>query len=988
MAANSILADLNPNQQAAVKYWGSPLLILAGAGSGKTKVLTHRAAWLIQENKIHPASLLAITFTNKAAGEMKERITNLIGTTVGFAGTFHAFCARLLRQYGSNIGIDPDFVIYDTTDQLDAVKDVMSRLGLGKSFKPGPLISAVSQAKNELVTASEFAQYAQGDWQRKAALVFLEYQRLLKDNHALDFDDLLTSSVKLLTESSETLQRLGKRFQYILVDEWQDTNKAQYEIVRLLAQANGNQLTVVGDAAQCLPLGTKVATINGEKSIEKLKLGELVLAAAGRGKTHSVPINNIKVSKYKGDIFSVRLRSGRSLELTPNHILFARLNKQANKYYVYLMFRKDKGYRIGIATASRVPHKGRSAIGLLVRSVQEQADKMWVLKVCDGRASANFWEHWFVVKYGIPSLVFSTKGRNMALTQEQINTFYSSIDTRKAAERLFQDLLLFNEYPHHRPKGIASDLNPDRQLVRFTLFSDKRPSERSPWCGHRVSINTSNREIERMLIQKGYETRKANRNTWRIERCNWRYETSLTMAENIASAAGGVDINHSALIVDDKRFLFTPASHLRETMEVGVLEDNLIVVDEIVSIEKRIYEGKVYDLDVQTLHNYIAEGVVVHNSIYSWRGANYRNITALEKDFENLKIINLDQNYRSTQVILDAAYGVINKNKNHPILKLWTENPAGNRIKLYQARSEMDEASFVVRELKNLLAQGFRYADIAVLYRINAQSRALEEAFLHEGIPYTLIGGVRFYDRREVKDVLAYLKLLANPNDSISRKRAESLGKRRFAAYKKLQEKLVKDQNSTLELLDQVLEATSYMELYDKNNPEDQARLENIKELRSVATEFPKLVDFLEQVALVETVQEPKSKFPAAHLQAPERSDGGRVTLMTAHAAKGLEFPTVFIVGLEEGLFPHSRALTDQEELEEERRLAYVGITRAKKQLYLTFASKRLLFGQSGTSYPSRFLSEIPEKLVENLQGNLNSWQKDSFDDFFFADDF
>lgn len=617
MAANPILADLNPNQQAAVTYWGSPLLVLAGAGSGKTKVLTQRAAWLIQENKIHPTGLLAITFTNKAAGEMKERITNLIGSTPGFAGTFHAFCAKILRQYGTNIGIDPDFVIYDTSDQLDAVKDVITRLSLAKNYKPGSILGVISQAKNELVTASEFAQYAQGDWQRKAALVFLEYQRLLKDNHALDFDDLLVQMVRLLKESPETRGLLAKRFQYILVDEWQDTNKAQYEIVRLLARANGNQLTVVGDAAQ---------------------------------------------------------------------------------------------------------------------------------------------------------------------------------------------------------------------------------------------------------------------------------------------------------------------------------------------------------------------------SIYSWRGANYRNITALERDFDNLKVINLDQNYRSTQVILDAAYGVINKNKNHPILKLWTENPTGNKIKLYQARSEMDEASFIVRELKNLLTQGFKYSDIAILYRINAQSRALEEAFLHEGIPYTLIGGVRFYDRKEIKDVLAYLKLLANPNDSISRRRAQTLGKKRFAAFEKFQQEFKKNDTLTLELLDHVLETTNYMELYDKNDPEDQARLENIKELRSVATELPKLVLFLEQVALVETSQNARDGLITRH--SPLTIDNsGAVTLMTAHAAKGLEFPAVFIVGLEEGLFPHSRALTDQEELEEERRLAYVGITRAKKQLYLTFASKRLLFGQSSTNYPSRFLSEIPENLIENSQ-------RYTFGDFSFADDF
>lgn len=617
--SSQIVSDLNPNQQAAVTHWGSPLLILAGAGSGKTRVLTHRAAWLIQSEKVPLGSILAITFTNKAATEMKERITRLIGTTAGFAGTFHAFCARILRQYGQAIGIDPDFLIYDTGDQLDAIKDVVERFGLGKSYKPGSLLGVISQAKNELISALEYSGYASGEWQRRAAAVFLEYQRLLADNGALDFDDLLVQTVKLLRDSPETLSALGKRFAYILVDEWQDTNKAQYEIVKALASVNGNNLTVVGDAAQ---------------------------------------------------------------------------------------------------------------------------------------------------------------------------------------------------------------------------------------------------------------------------------------------------------------------------------------------------------------------------SIYAWRGANYRNISYLERDFPKLTIVNLDQNYRSTQVILDAAYGVVNKNKNHPILKLWTNNSGGDLIKLYQARSEMDEASYVVSQIKSLHTScGLSYSDIAVLYRINAQSRALEEAFLHEGIPYTLIGGVRFYERREIKDVLSYLKLLVKPKDVVALRRAESLGKRRLWAFQSFQAEVDKHKQTTLELLDKVLEVTAYMDLYDKEDSEDQTRLENIKELRSVATEFPKIIEFLEQVALVETAQNSKGQ-----LLLTEKAHGA-VTLMTAHAAKGLEFPVVFIVGLEEGLFPHSRALMDQEELEEERRLAYVGITRAKKQLFLTLASRRMIFGQSGTSYPSRFLADIPEHLIENSQNPRGYFLNNDFSDFR-SDDF
>lgn len=625
------LSVLNENQKKAVCHWDTPLLVLAGAGSGKTRCLTYRAAYLIQEKNIAPENILLTTFTNKSAKEMSGRVVHLIGHAPGFAGTFHSFCARVLRKYGTAIGLGPDFLIYDTNDSLDAIKDIVGRLSLGKSYKPGSLLSVISGAKNELVGASEFAGFAQGDWQRRAAAVFLEYQRLLKDNNALDFDDLLAFTVKLLGDKP-TLEKLAKQYQYILVDEWQDTNKAQYEIVRKLAWANGQYLTVVGDAAQ---------------------------------------------------------------------------------------------------------------------------------------------------------------------------------------------------------------------------------------------------------------------------------------------------------------------------------------------------------------------------SIYSWRGANYRNISHLERDFPDLTIVNLDQNYRSTQVILDAAYGVINRNTTHPILKLWTENSGGERIKLYQARTEQDEARFVVGEIKRLTdyrlqttaeksttVDGRRstvdYNDIAVLYRINAQSRALEEAFLHEGIPYTLIGGVRFYDRREVKDVLSYLRLLVNPRDTVSLKRAEGLGKRRLLAFQEENEDLAKNDKPTIEILDSVIEVTKYLDLYDKEDPEDQARIENIKELRSVAQEFPVLIDFLEQVALVETAQNSRGRLVTGN------TGQSAVTLMTAHGAKGLEFPVVFMVGLEEGLFPHSRALTNQEELEEERRLAYVGITRAKRQLYLTFASRRMIFGQSGSSFPSRFLSEIPEHLIENTHSS--HWLNTNFSDF--RDDF
>jgi DNA helicase-2/ATP-dependent DNA helicase PcrA len=346
-------------------------------------------------------------------------------------------------------------------------------------------------------------------------------------------------------------------------------------------------------------------------------------------------------------------------------------------------------------------------------------------------------------------------------------------------------------------------------------------------------------------------------------------------------------------------------------------------------------------------------------SIYRWRGADFRNIINFKRDYPSTREFHLEQNYRSTQRILDAAFGVISKNTSHPILKLWTEKSGGDRITLYEARNEHDEASFLGQ---TILQASRPFHEFAVLYRTNAQSRVIEEAFLHLGIPYVLVGGTRFYERKEIKDVLAYLRYIHNPKDLVSYKRIEKLGKARTAKFMDFIGKLKADNRlvglSTLELLDDVLAKTQYLDLYDANVEEEAYRLENIKELRSVATEFPELSGFLESVALVEREYEPK----AVHARDKNRD---AVTLMTMHAAKGLEFPIVFIVGMEEGLFPHNRAVMDREELEEERRLCYVGLTRAKEKLYLTYANRRLFFGTRTQNMISRFIADIPQEVLD-----------------------
>lgn len=600
------IKGLNPQQQKAVTYNKGPLLILAGAGSGKTRVLTYKTGYLISKKGIEPNNILLVTFTNKAAGEMKERIKKLLqqqslrkNHQLPFAGTFHSFCAKILRKQGKRLGISPSYLIYDQTDQLDLVKQVMKILDIStQRFKPISILATISSAKNELIGPGEYSGYARGYFQETTAKIYPLYQKFLGEYEALDFDDLIFKTVELFRKEPRTLEEYQDQFLHILVDEYHDTNHAQYELTKLLAKKKQN-LTVVADCSQ---------------------------------------------------------------------------------------------------------------------------------------------------------------------------------------------------------------------------------------------------------------------------------------------------------------------------------------------------------------------------SIYGWRGADFRNVLNLKNDFPQLKTINLEQNYRSSQTILEAAFNVIKQNTTHPVLKLWTQNSKGKKIKAYEAGSEKEEANFVVNIIQSSIINqsSAAYSDFAVLYRTNAQSRALEEAFLTASIPYLLVGGVRFYARKEIKDCLAYLRLLVNPKDRVSYQRTEKLGKRRLEKFLQLAEKIKIKKLTVTELLNKVLKTTNYWDLFDEKDEKDLARIENIKELFSVAAEFPQLTDFLENVALVEQEHLPKNQ---ALIKKGQKKNV--VTLMTMHAAKGLEFKTIFMVGMEEGLFPHSRSLLEKEELEEERRLAYVGITRAKKNLYLIFSRRRLYFGVHSFNQVSRFITEIPNNLLE-----------------------
>ncbi|WP_368505788.1 DNA helicase PcrA [Alkalihalophilus sp. As8PL] len=655
-----MLSGLNPEQRQATTHTEGPLLLMAGAGSGKTRVLTHRIAYLLREKAIAPWNVLAITFTNKAAREMKDRVAKLVGPVAEdiWISTFHSMCVRILRRDIDRIGYNRNFTILDSSDQLSVIKQILKKKNMDpKKFDPRSMLGTISGWKNELKKPDACMNEATGLYDQTAAEVYVDYQKQLKKNHALDFDDLIMKTIEVFKLVPEVLEFYQRKFQYILVDEYQDTNKAQYMLVRMLSDKYEN-ICVVGDSDQ---------------------------------------------------------------------------------------------------------------------------------------------------------------------------------------------------------------------------------------------------------------------------------------------------------------------------------------------------------------------------SIYRWRGADIANILSFEEDYPNATVILLEQNYRSTKMILQAANKVIENNFNRKPKNLWTENEPGPKIGYYGADTEQSEAQFVVEKIREATRDGSHsYSDIAILYRTNAQSRVIEEFFVKSNIEYNIVGGTKFYDRKEIKDVLAYLRLIANPDDDISLQRIVNVPKRGigattvdkigayaveqgislFAALQEIEQvgitaravtklKEFRDQLahwiqmqeylSVTELVEELLDRTGYREmLRNEQSIEAQSRLENIDEFITVTNEFEKgnddksLVAFLTDLALV------------ADIDKLEDDEGGKpkdaITLMTLHSAKGLEFPLVFLIGMEEGIFPHSRSLFEEEEMEEERRLAYVGITRAEKQLYLTNARMRTLYGKTNTNPPSRFIKEIPEECLDemNEQKATPAWMKTS----------
>lgn len=995
------LAGLNDRQREAVLHTEGPLLIMAGAGSGKTRVVTHKIAYLIEEKKVFPGNILAITFTNKAASEMKNRVADLLNINVDdmWMGTFHSICVRILRRDIDKLGYNRSFTIYDRDDQVTLVRECIKELNLDKdTYKEAAVLSKISSLKDKRIEPDTFINENYREYYyRNVGEIYALYEKKLRQYNALDFDDLIVKAVELFINNPSILDYYQRKFKYVFVDEYQDTNKIQYDLVRLLSGRYKN-ICVVGDGDQCIVEGMKVITPNGEVKVENLKVNDKVYSASGWGKVKEGIIDSIMKNPYCGKIVNIKTENGKELRLTPNHIMFAKLNPEPGVYYVYLMYKKELGYRIGQTQGVRSYEVGRVINGLEVRMNQEHGDKAWILRVCNSKEEASYYEMLYSTKYGIPTLVFHPKGRNMTFNQKYINRFFNEIDTRANVIKLMDDLLVFDEYPTVR-QGAVIRKDTFRRIVNLTYFGGKATGSDCGWHSHRISFNTSGDSLRDKADSQGFNTRKGQRNTWRIETERKDYDEASKFAYEIITLEENIEVNKRARLSKDTTYNYMPASHIKPSMSIAVFENGEIIEDIVKDVMIEEYEGFVYDLSVPNFRQYICEGIVVHNSIYGWRGADIGNILNFEKDFSNAKVILLEQNYRSTQNILNVANEVIKNNSQRKEKKLWTENQEGDAIVYEQLDHSDEEVYFIANKIHNLLYQGYKLSDIAILYRTNAQSRLFEEAFMREDLPYKIVGGIRFYDRKEVKDIIAYLKVLENPNDNISLKRIINTPRRGIgdASIAKLEEyaneigdsiygallsiddidalnsraknniKPFIDMMNRLmakkeimgikDFVDEVINSSGYIaDLEKENTVESRTRIENIRELSSVALSYEnnnigsKLEDFLANISLLSDVD--------------KTIDGDSlITLMTVHSAKGLEFPVVFLVGMEEGLFPISRAIDSEDDMEEERRLCYVAITRAKELLFITSSKVRTIYGNTSYTTPSRFIDEMGDTI-------------------------
>jgi DNA helicase-2/ATP-dependent DNA helicase PcrA len=998
------LADLNPAQREAVLATEGPLLVIAGAGSGKTRVLTYRVAHLINAVGAKPNEILAITFTNKAAGEMRERLRHLLGASGRglWILTFHAACGRILRREVQRLGYRSNFTIYDQADQIRLVKQCLEELERDpKRFTPRGIHAQISNAKNRLVHPDEYAARVQSFYDQTVAEAYGLYQRRLFASNAVDFDDLLMLTVDVLERFPEAREKWQQAFRYILVDEYQDTNHAQYRLLQLLAEKHRN-VCAVGDPDQCLVTGTLISMADGtKKPIEHICKGEEVLSCYGSGAFKPSHVTRVHRSSRRTGI-AITTESGRRIISTPEHTHFAgfKPGKTPQLHMTYLIWKRDCGFRIG---TSKTYTRGqpRSVAGPAFRMNAEHADATWVVDVYSSEAEARTAGVLLSLKYQLPTLPFVARpykgheGRSVVADQGLIDRVFAGVDTDAAGRRLLADRGLSFDHPHFSAATTTSGKRVRRRLT-VSLCGDARGTRTL----HRLALFGYDDEGRRALASTGLSVRPAYRGSsgWRVECASSDFRSLIERVEQIEDVldvsvrfTARLGAQRDAVGKDRNSLPFMPASAVRPGM---LMVDEHGQFDVVESVEPVELDAPVYDIDVAQTHNFIANGIVTHNSIYAFRGADINNILDFERDFPGTRTIALEQNYRSTNAILESANGIISNNRERKPKELWSELGEGVPVRVIEVEDEHAEGRFVAAGIASLVEEGFSGDEVAVFYRTNAQSRVLEDVLVRQGIAYQVIGGPRFYERAEIKDAIAYLQVIDNPYDAVSLQRianrprrgigdtslarlqtwADAQGRSLWEAAEFAEEagvgaaplRAVQQfrtviqslqsgalELSVAELVERTLERSGYLEALEAERTiEAQGRIENLQELVGVAREYqetaeePSLSHFLQEISLYSD-------------QDAIRDQESLVTLMTLHNAKGLEFRAVYLIGMEEGIFPHARSIEEQG-IEEERRLCYVGMTRAKELLTLTHASSRALFGYRGYNLPSRFLDELP----------------------------
>ncbi|MCS3903202.1 DNA helicase-2/ATP-dependent DNA helicase PcrA [Methylohalomonas lacus] len=1005
MDVSDIIDPLNAAQREAVAAPTGNILVLAGAGSGKTRVLVHRIAWYVRTGETTPHGILAVTFTNKAAGEMRARTEQLLGIPAGgmWVGTFHGIAHRLLRAHYQDANLPQDFQILDSDDQLRAIKRVLRGLNLDESqWPPREAQWFINARKEEGLRPSHINDHGDPN-QMQMVRIYQAYQQTCDRGGLVDFAELLLRAFELFRDNASLLDHYRQRFRHILVDEFQDTNALQYAWLKLLAGDTGS-LFAVGDDDQCLAAGTEVAMADGSsKAIESIQAGEQVLSSYGRGEFRSATVTERFKHRRRRPVVNIHLNSGEVIRSTPEHTHFAGyvLGEAPQTYFLYLMYKEGMGYRLG---TSQVYTRGqvKPVVGFKQRALHEHADALWIVRTHGTENDARLDEMQTSLRYGLPTLPFvprKGKAKNgLVHDAEIIGRLYKSLNTKESAEQLLESVGLDPERPHHVPQA----RNSNRRNIVITLCADRRGA--SPM--HRISIAGVNERDRGELEALGLSIRpaKADTSSWRFETVRRDFGELMRIARRIRERLDNARYVLQGHILD-RSLPFITASAIRPGMVMATAAGQFSVVERL---EYEQDEVAVYDLNVDRTHNFVASGVVTHNSIYSWRGALVENMQRFQRDFADTQMLRLEQNYRSTATILKAANHLIDNNTGRLGKQLWTDGDEGERIKLYTAYNEQDEARYIVDEIANAKSRGRAYRDLAILYRVSAQSRVIEEGLVQSSIPYRIYGGMKFYERAEIKDALAYLRLALNKDDDGSFERivnvpTRGIGQRtiqelrdtarqqqislwRAALYmrehKLLAARALSSLESFLRLIHDLGEEIEQLDLADaveaainrsgliphfkkEKGERGIARLENLDELVRAAREFRMPEDSEDEMTPLQQFLA-NAALEAGEAQGDANSDC--VQLMTLHAAKGLEFPLVFMIGMEEGLFPHQRSSGDATQLEEERRLCYVGITRAQEQLTLCHAEHRRLHGSDFYAPASRFLRELPEELLEPVR--------------------